>query len=192
MYDWDMSQGHPLPLPGYRALASYDCPECDRLVHVVYAGEGPLSAAATYAWKSLTFTGGVALTLDSHWPRQYSYGLGCGFFVAHGPERLDYWRRPHGREAFVQQLYATLLPYNGQVKQRIVAFDVDAFMAAPFIRLAPAREPNRAPIALIADAQKMGQLIVGQPQGLSTADQQRAAALFLKMIRAKTRPIVGA
>ena len=190
-------------LTGYERVAAHVCPRCDNPARVLYRANGypPQKEGQIQGYQEHRFATGTLLVktehVDNGYGAQYPYYGSCGYFI---PSLLG------SRESLIDQLYARLSPnyygynyaYNQSPTERIVSFDRDAFLKAPWLLWATAVEKGEEPVALIpAMALLRVALLTGSVPKVadlaklptfSTDQIAKAPALFLKAIKAKTEP----
>jgi hypothetical protein len=187
---------------GYQPVAHYDCGSCKALVLVVYAEQpGAMPEAEDryghrrQGWLERRFGGGTTLAASSH--ASGAQTVGCPFRLPDMSGAITHNRLQFKRDAIAQQIYAALMPWSDRVAMRIVDFDIDAFLAAPFVCAAPAREAGQPPMFLVATPGFIVAKLLGKPipangyWGFPRGDMLRAAELYLATIKAQTRPIFG-
>jgi hypothetical protein len=181
-------------LNGYTRVNSHPCPRCGALARALYVRNfayPPARENATEGYQERRFGAGTLLVSAAHVDNGYGGWYGyqvnhiCGYIV---PSSMN------SPETFIQQLYERL-PYNGnRPTERIVRFDVAAFLAQPWILHAPAFEPGEPEIILLPHPNLLRVIlargIIPSPQthvtDLSAVEQLAARSQFLAVITAET------
>lgn len=138
---------------GFTRVSAHICPRCGTAARILYvATGGPQEKENTATgYRETRFATGTLLISNDHFDNghgaQYGYYGSCGYLV---PTLAS------ATEAFINQLYARLHPkfygysYNNEAPdKRIVSFDVQAILKAPWLLWAKAIEPGEPPIALL-------------------------------------------
>ena len=181
-------------LHGYTRVNSHVCPRCGSLARVLFVRDfayPPQRENSVEGYQERRFGPGTMLIgqthLDNGYGGWYGYQVNhvCGYIV---PSAMN------NPETFIQQLYARL-PYNGAAPtERIVRFDVNAFLAQPWILHVPALEPGEPEIILLPHPNLLRAILVRgkipppktMVPDLTAQEQQAARAKFLAVIGAET------
>jgi hypothetical protein len=193
---------------GYTKVNSHQCPRCKLVVRVLYRANGlppeKENSAANQNFREFRFATGTLLIHSAHLDGSqgvaYPYYGPCGYLV---PKLMD------SPESYINQLYIRLEPsfygfnpsysgYYGRPGQgtqlRIVSFDVNKFLSAPWVIKVPAQEQNQPAIYLMPHPSLLRAALVfgsvpapqvAQP-AVSPAQANATQALFLAAIGATT------
>ena len=207
-YHWGMDESSLPRIHGYAKVNSHLCPRCNKVVRVLYRATGAPpekeNSASNLGYRESRFATGTLLIESNHqdgaWGVAYPYYGPCGYLV---PMLMD------SPESYINQLYIRLEPgfygFNpsyssyyarpkGGPQLRIISFDVDKFLDAPWVLRAPALEKDQPAIVLMPHPSLLrASLVHGsipgpstQAQSVSPAQADATQSLFLAAIGAAT------
>lgn len=181
---------------GFTPVIVHDCIFCNQPIRIAYERQTAKLEPyrETYYTHFLEFpwAGGVLLIERDHFEKPEPFWFfrhnfnGCGFVVPTANESTT--------ESFIQQIYTSLFFRRDKPPKRIIRFDVDAFLRAPFVSYAEPRNPDHPKLRLIASRFVMISILttkkipaIGSSLPQLTDEQVRQAPEeFLRIIRAET------
>lgn len=195
---------------GFSVISAHDCTRCGGLARVLYAanpGEPPEREGKHMdMYREFRSPDGLYAQLVgwNHYEEPntaYYYqnwrAKPCGYATINPAQDLP--------DQFIQQVYRSFFSYPHKPAERIVRFDVDAFLASPLVIRADARDVGpvemRRPILLIANKAMLRYIMATgktPPTGvdiatlgntIDSATAAKAAGDFLALIKAETMRI---
>lgn len=193
------------PIGGFRVISAHDCPRCGALARIMYAaipGQPPdREGKHSDLYREFRTPDGAYAELINYsaYEEDTNYWYSnwrvppCGYVVPLPAQNMP--------EQFIQQLYGRFFSYPHKPIERIVRFNVEAFLASPLVITALPRDVGpaemRRPIMLVAAKNVLRSIMAtGQvpPPGaniqallqIDPATAAKAAKDFLALIEAET------